>query len=257
MCFRKPHRLPPKLAVITVRATIRRTCLAVGGAILISLPFSAATAGAAGAPTATGVAALATTPDSTAARRILDKIVADYRALTGLKVKFTQNITSTLTGSVGESKGELLRSSPSLYSINFSDPDTDRIVSDGKYLWVYLPSSAPNQVIRVELKKGSAPNIADPIDMLFGEGAQDFRVSKLKSQGKTAVIRLAPVERGNQLRSATIWIEEGARFPSKIETVEASGIKRTIQITAFTPNVKLPASAFKFVPAKGVRVIDQ
>ena len=47
---------------------------------------------------------------------------------------------------------------PNRLAIRFTDPAGDAIIADGKAVWVYLPSSAPGQVIkRPATDRGSVP----------------------------------------------------------------------------------------------------
>ena len=74
---------------------------------------------------------------------IMERAVASYAGMRSMRAEFQQKITNPLTGSSATSNGVMLRRDPNLLSINFSNPRGDRVVADGKSLWVYLPSSAP------------------------------------------------------------------------------------------------------------------
>ena len=45
--------------------------------------------------------------------------------------------------------GVFVQERPNRVSITFTEPSGDRIVGDGKSLWVYLPSSTPGQVLKL------------------------------------------------------------------------------------------------------------
>src|SRR2546423_337420 len=66
-----------------------------------------------------------------------------------LRATFEQTITNPITGSVLTSKGDLQQRKPNRLAITFSDPFGDRIVADGKYIWVFLQSATPGQVVRM------------------------------------------------------------------------------------------------------------
>jgi outer membrane lipoprotein carrier protein len=83
-------------------------------------------------------AAAAQSPDST-----LDRAVAAYATIKTARISFTQTIDNALTGSTVSSRGELQQRRPSRFAVNFQEPAGDRIVSDGSYVWVYLPSTNP------------------------------------------------------------------------------------------------------------------
>ena len=48
---------------------------------------------------------------------------------------------------------------PARFSFRFVQPKGDMIVGDGKWLWVYLPSSTPGQVIKVPMTEGGAGSL--------------------------------------------------------------------------------------------------
>ena len=80
---------------------------------------------------------------------VMDRAVKRYTDMKSMSADFRQTITNPLTGTTAVSRGVLLRKDPNLLAITFSDPKGDRIVSDGTSLWVYLPSSAPGQVMKL------------------------------------------------------------------------------------------------------------
>src|SRR6185503_8196903 len=56
------------------------------------------------------------------------------------------------------SKGELLQRKPDRLAITFLDPAGDRIVADGKFVWVYLQSATPGQVLKMTNAQAGAEN---------------------------------------------------------------------------------------------------
>ncbi len=190
---------------------------------------------------------------------VFKSAVTKYKSLNSLKIEFTQTITSALTGAKSTSNGEMLRQNPGLFSINFLDPETDRIVSDGTHLWVYLPSSAPNQVIKSTIKSGSKI-AADPLDLILSSSEKEYKISahntgKLDGRNVKA-IKLVPTSASTtSLRSAILWIDDLDGTVKKIETVETSGLQRSIAITKYLPNAAVKKSEFQFKPTKKMRVI--
>src|SRR5262249_57879783 len=77
-----------------------------------------------------------------------------------VKGTFEQMVSNSLTGTSATSRGEYVQERPNHLAIRFQQPDGGAIVSDGKILWVYLPSSTPGQVI----KRAATDRSAVPID---------------------------------------------------------------------------------------------
>src|SRR6184192_1234673 len=78
----------------------------------------------------------------------IDRAVAAYKLLKTTRATFEQTITNSLTGSVVTSRGVSEQQSPGRFAFRFTDPKGDRIIGDGKMVWLYLPSTNPDQVIR-------------------------------------------------------------------------------------------------------------
>jgi len=77
----------------------------------------------------------------------LDRAVAAWGKVKTARATFEQTVTNSLTGSSATAHGEYQQQRPNRVAIRFTDPSGDRIVSDGASVWVYLPSSAPGQVV--------------------------------------------------------------------------------------------------------------
>src|SRR5436190_1567385 len=78
----------------------------------------------------------------------LDHAVAAWAKVKTARATFEQTVTNALTGSSADARGEFQQQRPNRLAIRFTDPAGVRIVSDGASVWVYLPSSAPGQVVK-------------------------------------------------------------------------------------------------------------
>src|SRR4051794_7128595 len=90
---------------------------------------------------------------------LLDRAVAVWSKVKTARASFEQTVTNSLTGRTLTSTGEYQQQRPGKLSVRFSDPANERIVADGSHLWLYLPSSAPGQVIRTSLKEGGSGTV--------------------------------------------------------------------------------------------------
>ncbi len=190
----------------------------------------------------------------------LSKAVAAYADVRTARATFEQTITNPLVGSKLNSRGEFEQRRPNKFAFRFSDPKGDRIVSDGKYVWVYLPNSQPDQVIRIALAAGGAGSL-DLISEFFDSPKSRYAVKDggaATIEGKAArAVLLTPTRRDASFLKATVWIDVSDGTLLQFEAEEPSGITRRVRITSFTPNVDVSASAFVFKPPKGARVVDR
>src|SRR5437588_6167358 len=88
----------------------------------------------------------------------ITRAIAAWSRVKTLRATFEQTVTNPITGSSMSSKGELQQRKPNRLAINFSDPAGDRIVADGKHVWVFLQSATPGQVIRMSTTDVGAAN---------------------------------------------------------------------------------------------------
>ena len=196
------------------------------------------------------------------AKRTFAKAVAAYRGAETLQAQFEQTLTNTLVGSTSSARGTLYRERPNLFAIDFAKPLTDRIVCDGKALWVYLPSSVQGQVIKTPVAKGSDGTPLDPLGMILTTSADRYTVSDAGTAvigGKeTHAVTLIPKPGDpNGLTKATLWVDDTDGSVRQFETEESNGVRRHVVITKLVMNGSLPRTAFTFVPPTGARVIER
>lgn len=193
------------------------------------------------------------------AESTLDRAVAAYATVKTARISFVQTIDNPLTGTSVKSRGELQQRRPSRFAVKFVEPAGDRIVSDGHWVWVYLPSTNPGQVIRAKLGDE-------------GAGAPDFAAQFLEAPrtnytvtgGAAATIDgvathsvvLKPRSTSSPFASVTLWVNDSDALLHRVETVDGSGVTRQITVTHFSRNAPVDASTFVFHVPAGVKVFD-
>ena len=202
----------------------------------------------------TAAAAGAQTPADAA----LDRAVAAYRNVQTVRATFDQTLANPLTGRSSQAKGELLVQRPGRISVRFTSPAGDRIVSDGEYVWIYLPSGAPGQVIRARANASEGTGMDVSTELLTAPRSK-FDVSDAgaaTANGRpTRIVVLVPHTARNYTR-ARLWIDDSDGVVRQLELTENSGVVRTIVFRTIQLNAKIPASAFKFQVPKGAKVFD-
>ncbi|MDQ6612446.1 MAG: outer membrane lipoprotein carrier protein LolA [Gemmatimonadota bacterium] len=194
-----------------------------------------------------------------AATEIYDRASKAYGALRSIDAQFDQTITNPLLGQTVTSHGRFLQQRPDLISITFTDPVGDRIVSDGKFLWVYLPSSTPGQVLRLPANAEGA-GIVNLLGQFLDAPKQSFAISGGDAATVDAVAthKVQLVPRANTtapFQRATLWIDDRDARIRRVQIIDAQGVDRTITLTTWGANTALANAAFKFAPPKGVKVV--
>lgn len=195
---------------------------------------------------------------ASAAEQAIDRAVAAYANVKTARATFEQHITNALTGSAIPSKGEFEQSRPDRFAFRFSDPKGDVILSDGKFVWLYLPSSTPGQVIRAPLTADLEGSI-DLIGAFFSNPRSKYAITDAGEAtigGKTTrAVNLTPRGDDAGFSKAKVWID-GDGMLRQFEAVENNGVTRRVRIVTYEPNATVASSAFSFKPPKGVRVVD-
>jgi len=214
-----------------------------------------------GVATAQAIPASANSAASSAASAsaLLERTARLYTASRALRAEFTQRLTNPITSSESQSAGSYLQRGPGVFSIAFSKPAGDRIVSDGKTLWVFVPSAAPGQVMKMPVGADS-PGGIDLVGQFFTSPSRKFAVSDggTESVAGATLRKLVLVPRTDMgFRRAVLWITPRGGELRQLEVTEGSGVVRTLSFTSIQRNAQLPTDAFTFSVPRGVKVIDQ
>lgn len=193
----------------------------------------------------------------TPADSALERAVAAYAKVRTLRATFDQSLANPITGHASQAKGELLVQRPGRISVRFTQPSGDRIVSDGKYVWIYLPTSAPGQVMRAHADAAQGTGMDVSTELLTAPRSK-FAVSDAGAatvnDRATHVVVLTP-HTGRNYTKARLWID-ATGIVRQLELTENSGVVRTVTFDTIQLNPAIPASAFRFAVPKGVKVYD-
>ncbi len=109
--------------------------------------------------------------------------------------------------------------------MRFSDPPGEAIVVDGKHVWVYTPSTVPDQVVRLSVPSGGPAYGYNLLAWLLDRPAERYRPSYLKSEridGRTTdAIQLVPAVPDLPFTKAVVWLDRETALPRRLEIHEA------------------------------------
>jgi len=191
---------------------------------------------------------------------IIDRAAKSYADMQSVRAEFTQKLTNPLTGTTSVARGVMLRKDPNLLSVNFTDPRGDRVVADGKWLWVYLPSSAPNQVIKVPATSNNSLAMIDPGGLFLSSPSLRYAVTSSGTGTvdgrKMNVVSLVPKKANGAFTRAKVWVDAADNSVRQFEVTDLNGLTRLVTITKIEPNVSIESSEFRFTPPKNARILD-
>lgn len=201
-----------------------------------------------------------TLPAQDAGNAAIDRAVAAYSKVRTARATFEQVVTNPLTGSKLQSRGAFEQARPDRFAFRFDDPKGDMIISDGKFVWIYLPSSTPGQVIRAPLSSDMSGSI-DLIGAFFTNPRTRYRVTDAGAATigghATRAVTLVPRGKDGSFTRAKVWIDAADGTLRQFEAEEPSGVVRLVTINTFTTNAAVPESSFRFKTPRGVKVVNQ
>lgn len=225
--------------------------------VTAALATAAATAlpAAAQTPRATPSAA---GPRDGAVDATLDRAARAYKGAKSIRASFEQTLTNPLTGSNTVQTGELFQQGKR-WSARFTNPRGDRYVLDGRTFWIYTPSSAPRQALRLALDPDAVANF-DLVQQLATKPKQQFVITAAGAatvNGRAArALQLVP-RKESRLAKALVWVDDRDGMVRQFELTETTGLVRRVRLADVRLNAAIPAAEFAFTPPAGVRVIEQ
>ena len=198
--------------------------------------------------------------DTSKAGAVLDRATAAFKDVKMFAADFVQIVTNPMTGAPDTSRGRLYQLPPNRLGMRFSDPRGDRLVADGRYFWIYTPSTTPGQVIRTRIPAGggTGPNL---IGQFTDRPRERYRARYVRADSSAAgvvdVITLVPIDSEAPFSEATLAIDRNDGLPRRLEFQESSGLRRTLIFSKLALNGEIPWREFTFAIPAGAQVVDQ
>jgi outer membrane lipoprotein carrier protein len=192
---------------------------------------------------------------------VLDHASATYQTIRTLSAEFTQVVANPMIGSPDTTRGKLYQMRPSHFAMRFTQPRGDRIVADGRHLWLYTPSTTPGQVIRTTIPSTGTTGGPNFIGQFVERPREHYRARYLRADSVAGraidVVELVPKKDDLPYSKAVVWIDRQDGLVRRVEIEETSGQQRTLVLSKLAVNRGVPGREFTFSPPAGLRVVDQ
>src|SRR5688572_11105942 len=183
-----------------------------------------------------------------------------YRGLTSLQADFVQVIEDAGLGDTLTTTGKLYQSGQNAFAMRFTDPPEEAIVIDGRYTWIYTPSTAPGQVIRMTVE-GDPVYGVNLLARLLDRPADRYGATWLRKDEvngrEVEVVAIVPRSANANFSRAVLWLDRDDALPRRIELDEAPGVRRILTLSKLRPNATIARELFEFKIPRGVRVVVQ
>lgn len=187
---------------------------------------------------------------------LLERAAERYRAMDGFCADFRQVVQNDLLRDATRSRGELCQAGTDRFEMRFTEPEGDRVVADGRHVWVYFPSADAGQVFRTQLQatEGRFDLHREFLSEPGERYAPTYQGTEEVDGYATHVLSLEPLRPSPYLR-ARLWLDADRSLIRKVEIVEDEGFVRVLELSRIRVNPSIPADRFRFDPPAGVQVI--
>jgi outer membrane lipoprotein carrier protein len=185
-----------------------------------------------------------------------------YETTISLTAEFEQENQLRTLGQTARSKGVIRLVKPGRIRVEYTEPERQLIVADGKRLWVYTPRL--KQAILSEM--GGDPST--PLLFLAGKGdlqkSFEVKVEEIGLLPRTEGVwkggqphRLSLKPRVAQPGFLQMWLEVDPQsyLITGLEYVDPLGNRSRMRFSELREGEKIPASLFEFQPPQGADVI--
>ncbi|MEI6695470.1 MAG: outer membrane lipoprotein carrier protein LolA [Bacteroidota bacterium] len=187
------------------------------------------------------------------ANAALDKVSAKMRTYTAMKIEFTYTLDNKAE-KIHQSKTGVVTIKGDKYSLAIQK---QKIISDGKTVWTYIPDADEVQINNVNTKDDEALNPAK----LLATYNKNYRAKMIKEVNQagvmTQIVDLIPIK-GKTFFKVRLNIDKTKQQVISTEIFNKNGSTYAYQVNKFTPNVKAADSDFTFKASDfpGVEIND-
>ncbi|HEX8317768.1 outer membrane lipoprotein chaperone LolA [Longimicrobium sp.] len=192
------------------------------------------------------------------ATEILRRTERRADAIRSLEADFVQSLRVPLLNQTQNSAGKMYQRKPDRFLMRFTQPAGDIMVADGRYFWLYYPSTDRTQVIRTSIARGGGS--VDLQRQFIGDAAKRFVATLNRSETvdghDSYALTLVP-RQASPYKVLRIWVDKADYTVRRFETTEENESVRRVELRNIRVNGTLPDNLFSFTPPQGTQVFDQ
>mgnify|MGYP006276995691 CR=1 FL=1 len=164
---------------------------------------------------------------------------------------FTQTQTDDRGDTLGTATGTMALARPGKFRWQVETGGKQLIVTDGSTLWLY-----DEDLKQVTIRPASEALQGTPAAMLSQKRTltDTFEVADEGEQSGVQKLRLMPRAKESDFKDVTLWLRTGA--PVRMLIHDQLGGATDIIFSEVRSNTRLDAAQFRFVPPKGVEVVE-
>ena len=192
---------------------------------------------------------LVVTTQSLFAGKSTNKLRHFHKVVKSFKASFTQTVYDENNKVVQSGKGKVVLLRPGKFRWDYSKPDKQLVISNGKKIWIY-----DEDLEQVTIKTLAGTIGQTPARVLSGIGSLDknFKISDQGSENNIHWVRLVPKKKDSQFKMIRLGFAKSLKV---MELKDNIGQMTRIEFKNLTLNPSVTASLFTFKIPKGVDVV--
>lgn len=189
---------------------------------------------------------------------ILRKMECAEKEISNIKFDFNQQVDIKITEEKYEINGYLVFKKPQKIFMESENHTSQRIISDGEYLWVYFPEYNQVSKEKVDINTLKIGLGGEFFGLGLGKSIKDlgenYEVKLLGEEENCYLLKIIP-KRVKNYFAVNLWVSNMHWFPVKIE-VQTEEMIVTSNISNIKLNTKIKEKLFKFKIPKGSSVFQ-
>jgi len=181
-----------------------------------------------------------------------------YGHMRDFKARFEQETRHEAISTVEKAGGTVYFKKGGMMLWDYTTPEPQQFILDGKNLWVYLPKDK-------QVMKNSYAALPSHIVAGLFEGSIDIRktftvsITHDSDNGRTApviTLELVPRQYDPTVKRLTVWVDPGSWLIIKSRIEPEVGSSTVLQFFDHAVNRGMDDSIFRFVPPPGVEIFE-
>ncbi len=191
---------------------------------------------------------------ATVREQLLRQVQERYESYGDLQAKFVQRSVFVSLNQHALSRGMVFFKKPGKMDWNYSEPDVQRFVADGRTLWFYQPGL--KQVTVGEFKQAFTSDV--PVSFLSGIGhlKDNFALKDACISDAGVVLSLVSKSPDPQLDEFYLLVQKDNHLPRGARIVDLGGNDTQIIFEDISLNNSMGDDRFTFSVPRGVDIID-